>query len=117
MKIIILLSGILVLVFSLQGEECGLSNSNFCKALGYLDEAITEAHHINQEELRDCIVSFLKKEKQELLKNKSESADRALFLSESIDEIMCDCRNGELRGQIGKLLLAMSEELKNLESE
>jgi hypothetical protein len=117
MKIFALFSLCLILVFSLQAQGSDVSNSNFSAALGYLDEAITEARHIDQEELRNSVVSLLEKEKKWLLKNEAERADRALFLSESIDEVMCDCSNGELRGRIGKLLLAMSEELGNREFE
>lgn len=107
-KTLLILQLCLILSFCLQAMENDLEtsfNPHFDKALERLREAITETKLIDQEELRTSIVSTLEKEKQWLLRNESGRAERGLYLSENIDEIICECMDGASKEKITKLFL------------
>lgn len=100
----------LCFVATTQAEESFASHFN--KALEYLDEAISEAMLIEQEELRISAVSILEHEKEMFLHDEFGRIRRGLYLSKHFDEIICECNDEILKKKIGNFILLMAEELE-----
>jgi|688.fasta_scaffold06320_4 hypothetical protein len=104
----------LFFAFTQAQEQDSKANNDIhlVKALEYFDQAINEAKSIKNDISSKSVVQILQLEKDELLKHREETAERVIYFSENIDELICEHVDGPTREKIGILITLIAEELK-----